>query len=135
MRPETQAWNGSADRRQSLRVPLHWTVYLTCRGVPHPSRSTTENLSRGGFYCCVTDPLTPGDHIQCDIIVPTHASQNPDAVLVLRCYVQVLRVELMAQGYGLACRIDDFSVLQRTCDEEKLSSYAAETSHTQLNPV
>ena len=127
MRAETEAWNASADRRRSLRVPLHWTVYLTCHGVPHPLRSTTENLSRGGFYCCVTDPLTPGEHIQCDIVVPTHASQNPEAILFLRCCAQVLRVELLAHGYGLACRIDDFSVLQRTRDGKKLAARAAET--------
>jgi PilZ domain-containing protein len=107
------------ERRKSLRLPVHWTVYLAPHGVTHPLRSTTKDLSRGGFYCYLHEPVTPGDQIECDIVVPTHYPKGRDDVLCLRCRVNVVRVEKVdcGQGYGLACRIDDYSIINRSLDE------------------
>jgi hypothetical protein len=100
------------ERRRSLRVPLHWTLYLVCEGGIHTYRSETKNLSRAGFYCVLNEPLTAGEHVACDIVIPTHTLASED-VMSLRCRAQVLRVEKMACGeeYGLACRIEDYRLI------------------------
>lgn len=69
------------------------------------------NISSDGFYCMAPRPFTPGEWIECDILVPTLADPHRD-LLVLRCRAQVLRVETTGKedAYGLACRIEDYSV-------------------------
>jgi hypothetical protein len=109
----TSGEHAPAERRASIRVPLHWTVFLAGRGLSHPLRAETRDISSSGFYCYLHDPLTPGERLECDIAVPTHARRNGGAVRFLRCRIQVVRVEKSDQGegYGLACRIEDFCII------------------------
>lgn len=90
-------------------MDLHWTVYLWRGGDTHPSQTETTNISSDGFYCIARQPFTPGEWIECNIFVPTMAEPHDDLV-VLRSRAQVLRVETTSTGYGLACRIEDYSV-------------------------
>lgn len=105
-------WHVGPERRRRRRVFLHWTVYLWPRDEMQPYQAETTNISSDGFYCVAPRPFTPGEWIECDIFVPTMADQNDDDLLVLRCRVQVLRVETTGNGdgYGLACRIEDYSL-------------------------
>jgi hypothetical protein len=105
-------WPAKGERRKSIRVPLHWTLHLACQGGKHPHRTEIKNLSRDGFYCFLHEPLTAGEHVDCDIVVPTHAPDCED-VLFLRCRAQVIRVEKVDCGerYGMACRIKDYQVI------------------------
>src|SRR6185369_13755858 len=98
--------------------PLHWTLYLASRGGTHPRRTETENLSRDGFYCILDQPLTAGEHVDCDIVIPTHES-DCHAVISLRCRAQVIRVEKIDCGeqYGLACRIEDYRLIHAAREE------------------
>jgi hypothetical protein len=101
------------ERRKSLRVPVRWTLYLVCKGGTHTYRSETKNLSRAGFYCVLNEPLTAGEHIDCDIVIPRHTLASDD-VISLRCRAQVIRVEKVAcdeEEYGLACRIEDYRLI------------------------
>lgn len=102
------------ERRGSLRLPLQWSVYVARGGVTHPLQSTTRNLSSHGFYCVLHERLTTGERIECDLVVPTHISRNCDDVLFLRCQARVVRVEKMdaGEGYGLACRIEDYRLIR-----------------------
>jgi len=105
--------HATSERRESLRLPLLWSVYIARSGVPHPFRSKTRNLSSRGFYCVLNERLTPGEHLECDLVVPTHISRSRDDVLFLRCQTQVVRVEKLeaGEGYGLACRIEEYSLI------------------------
>ncbi len=107
------AGDAGGDRRRSRRVPLHWTLYLSCNGAGHPVRTRTTNISSDGFYCVVDRPVRPGDEFPCDILMPTHASQDPEDVVRLRCRAQAVRVESLGDGagFGLACRIEDYYLI------------------------
>lgn len=101
------------DRRRSPRVALHWTIYLNLRQNGYPIRTQTRDISKDGFYCLLDQPLTPGERIDCDIVVPIHGSQRSDDVVYLRCDSQVVRVEKIGTGeeFGLACRIEDYRIV------------------------
>src|ERR1019366_780340 len=75
----------SAERRRNFRAPLHWTVYLAYGGSGPPIRTTTRDINKDGFYCLLDQPVTPGQRIECNIVVPMHRSQDPDDVVYLRC--------------------------------------------------
>src|ERR1019366_7913389 len=68
----------SAERRRNFRAPLHWTVYLAYGGSGPPIRTTTRDINKDGFYCLLDQPVTPGQRIECNIVVPMHRSQDPD---------------------------------------------------------
>lgn len=82
----------------------------------HPLCTEARDISRDGFYCLLDQPIRPGERINCDIVVPTHSSQDPDHVVYLRCSAQAVRVEKIGAGeeFGLACRIEDYSVVHGT---------------------
>lgn len=114
--PDPAGWYAGIERRRSPRAPLHWTMYLMCIGARHPLRTETRDLSRDGFYCLLDHPIRPGERIQCEIVVPTHNSQDPDDIVYLRCRAQAVRVEKIEAGaeFGLACRIEDYCVIHGT---------------------
>ena len=109
-----EEFNTLTERRTSHRVSLHWTVYLSCGGLSHPFCTKTRDISRDGFYCLVDRPLKPGERIECDIVIPTHTSQDPGGVAYLRCRAQAVRVEKFeaAAEFGIACRIEDYSLVR-----------------------
>jgi hypothetical protein len=109
-------WDASLERRGSPRAALHWTVYLTWSGTGHPLRTETSDISKDGFYCLLDQPIRPGERIQCDIVLPTHHSEDPDDVVCLRCRAQAVRVEKIGTGaeFGLACRIEDYRIIHGT---------------------
>jgi hypothetical protein len=102
------------DRRRSLRVPLHWKLYVACRGTTHPRQTETRDVSRDGFYCILDAALAPGEWIDCDLVIPAHVPDS-DETLSLRCRAQVIRVERMDDDdrFGLACRIEDYRLVRR----------------------
>ena len=106
-------WDAGAQRRRSPRATLHWTLYLMWNGAGHPLRTVTRDISKDGFYCLLDQPIRPGERIQCDIVVPTQNSQDPDDVVYLRCNAQAVRVEKIGAGaeFGLACRIEDYRII------------------------
>jgi hypothetical protein len=110
------AWLAGNERRRSPRATLHWVLYLRCNGSTHPLRTEARDISRDGFYCLLDQPVRPGERIHCDIVVPTHSSQDPDGVVYLRCNAQAVRVEKLGAGagFGLACRIEDYCVVHGT---------------------
>jgi c-di-GMP-binding flagellar brake protein YcgR len=109
-------WHAGIERRRSPRATLHWTLYLMCSGAKHPLRTEARDISRDGFYCLLDQSIRPGERIQCEIVVPTHNSQDPDDVVYLRCRAQAVRVEQIRAGaeFGLACRIEDYCVIHGT---------------------
>ena len=110
---ERTGWLTGSERRRNPRVPLHWTVYLASKGSGCLLRTTTRDINKDGFYCLSDQPLSIGEQIECDIVVPAHRSQDSDDVGYLRCRAQAVRVEKIggASEFGLACRIEDYSLI------------------------
>jgi len=106
-------WNAGVERRRSPRAALHWTLYLICNSARHPLRTETQDISSDGFYCLVDQPITPGEQIKCDIVVPTHSLADADDVVYLRCAALAVRVEKIGDEaeFGLACRIEDYCLV------------------------
>jgi hypothetical protein len=101
---------GEFERRRRERLTLHWNVYLFRQADSCPLISRTRDISSDGFYCIVDKPLTPGEQIYCDIIIPPHVSLTQSGGASIHCHVQVLRVQTAGNGsYGIACRIEEYS--------------------------
>jgi hypothetical protein len=102
---------GDSERRHRQRLPLHWNVYIFREADSCPLLSRTKDLSSEGFYCLVEKPLTPGEEVYCDIIIPPQGAFIQSAGGSLHCRIRILRVEATGSGgYGLACRIEEYSV-------------------------
>ena len=101
-----------AERRKRLRLPLHWDVFWVFPGSDCRQRTVTRDLSRDSFYCIVNEALTPGERIECEIVVPAHVPDR-EVTLSLRCRARVVRVEQIdaEDRYGLACRIEDYRLI------------------------
>ena len=107
---QNNSFRGS-ERRNRQRLALHWNVYIFREADGCPLLSRTRELSSEGFYCVAEKPLTPGEHIHCDIVIPPQNALAQSPGTSLHCRIQVLRVEATANGgYGLACRIEEYSV-------------------------
>jgi len=111
MRVEQNNSSGGSERRHRQRLPLHWNVFIFREADSCPLSSRTKDLSSEGFYCLVEKPLTPGEEVYCDIIIPPQGPLIQAAGGSLHCRIRILRVETIAGGsYGLACRIEEYSV-------------------------
>jgi PilZ domain-containing protein len=99
----------SADRRKRKRVALHWPVRLFQPGRPSVV-ITTENLSSEGFFCITKQPFRLDGRLQCEIVIPVESIGAEEAPLRLQCQVTVRRVEALRAGFGLGCRIEDYSL-------------------------
>jgi hypothetical protein len=75
--------------------------------------TTTENVSKRGFYCRVSVRLTPGEEFDCFLRLPgAFASSSSGSALVLACRCRLARVEaLSADSYGLGCQIEDYLII------------------------
>jgi hypothetical protein len=100
------------DRRQGKRLALRCPAQLFRKnGITLPT--TTLNVSNCGFYCCVSELLTPGEEFECFIRLPAAAAPgNGSTALVLACRCRVARVEaLSADCYGVGCQIEDYLIV------------------------
>lgn len=75
----------------------------------------TLNVSSGGFYCRSPEPFSPGDNLTALLDLPSVIADR-DAGVVLRCDVRVLRLETVTgeTGWGIACQIEDYSIVRAT---------------------
>ena len=70
----------------------------------------TDNISSSGFYCIAQEPCSPGEYLECRLVIP---SQSPPLILHRR--VRVIRVEIkgMEPGFGVACEFTDQEEVNR----------------------
>ena len=100
-----QSGNGQ-DRRRRVRVPMKCEVRLL-RGREAWILAETLDVSAGGFYCLSGKPLPIGEILSCHLNLPaSHRSRD----IALCCTVEILRVDARSSGFGIACRIKDYTV-------------------------
>lgn len=97
------------NRRKHRGVDLVCRVQLYWHGSLDPVETHTENISSTGFYCRVGEAFSEGEGLKCDIYVPAHGPE-PARHLCLNCDASVVRVEPRDPQFGIACRIDKFSI-------------------------
>jgi hypothetical protein len=100
-----------SERRKRRRADLHCTLCIAKSTEARLVKCETKNLSSGGFYCVSEELFTPGEYLRCTIMFPDTGDASDG--FALECTVEVLRVEPIESGesFGLACRIQDYSVV------------------------
>ena len=101
----------TGERRRRSRFKLRCGIQL-CRVDDHVIVKTqTDNLSVEGFYCTSDEPLSPGDLLECEVLLARSGTSFQGPSLVLHRRVRVLRVEIrgLEPGFGVACRFEDSS--------------------------
>jgi len=106
--------NRSAERRTRARVLLRCPLRLYRRGYAQPFEGETKDLSSAGFYCLVRESFFPGDNLDCILTVPAENFSVNTGNVNLHCEVKVTRVDNRPAGFGVACRIDHYSLILRS---------------------
>jgi hypothetical protein len=113
IRTTSEIWPEAQERRQRPRSNVHWTVYIFGGDETRPLESRTKNLSSNGFYCFLPEPLSTGQRLCCQIMVPSDSINRNQETISLKCTIRVLRVEPVETGvFGMACLIEDYTVLR-----------------------
>jgi hypothetical protein len=102
------------DRRGRRRLKLPYSIVLHRQGDAVGVETTTENISSDGFYCISEQPFSPNETLECDVVIPDQEA-SPEKSLVLHCRAEVIRVmaDGLGPGYGLACRLTDYTIGQQ----------------------
>lgn len=97
--------------RPLLRLAL--PLVLISPGSGAKIATNTEDVSCDSFYCVSDRPLPLDEELECEIMIPGDAvSSVPEDDLRLRCRARVIRVVPRGKrlGFGIACRLDDFTI-------------------------
>jgi hypothetical protein len=98
------------ERRRRRRFPLNCTVEFERDG--QTFTSGTLNISSQGFYCVVDQPVRAGEELRCLVdLMEGHAGLSLPGVS-LNCDVVVLRSEEREDGRGIACWIQNYTVVR-----------------------
>ena len=106
----------TGERRRRARMALHCPVRLARIGDVRTVESRTENLSSQGFYCVSDEAFAPGDRLECVLALPGAVFGYGESPFRLHCRARVMRVEQRQpeSGFGLACRIEHFTLFPRS---------------------
>lgn len=101
----------AGDRRNRKRVALRWPVRLFREVEKKFVESTTENLSSEGLYCITKKAFKLGENLICEIALPSASLDSPDSPIRLQCHITVKRVDIVRDGFGLGCHIEDYALM------------------------
>jgi hypothetical protein len=98
------------ERRRRKRFPLNCTVEFEREG--QTFTSGTVNISSQGFYCVVDQPVRAGEELRCLVdLMEGHDGLSLPGVS-LNCNIVVLRTEESESGRGIACWIQNYTVVR-----------------------
>ncbi len=100
----------AGERRNRKRVAVRWPLRLFRETGTKSVDSTTENLSSEGLYCITKRAFKLGERLRCEIALPGESLGFPESPVRLQCDVTVKRVEMVPDGFGLGCHIEDYEV-------------------------
>src|SRR5258708_5632095 len=99
----------NVERRRRARLKLRCGIQL-CRSDDRIVVTTeTDDLNSGGFYCTSEQPFSPGERLECEILIPVGDMGLHGSSLALHRHAKVVRVELrgLEPGFGIACQFED----------------------------
>jgi len=98
------------ERRRRKRFPLNCTVEFERDGQTFASE--TLDISSQGFYCVVDQPVRAGEELRCLVdLMEGHDGLSLPGVS-LNCNIVVLRTEDCGNGRGIACWIQNYTVVR-----------------------
>jgi hypothetical protein len=103
-----QSSNQNAERRRRQRFALRCAVEFERNTAV--LKGSIVNISSRGFFCITSEPLVEGEQLRCTVDLTDCARGVRWLGMNLNCDVIVLRSTPMAEGYGNACVISDYSV-------------------------
>jgi hypothetical protein len=124
----------SSDRRRRQRLKLPYSIVLHRIGETVGVHTATESISSDGFFCISEQPFSPNENLDCELLIPSQDSKcNAGESLVLRCRAEVVRVvtDGIKPGYGLACRLKDYTV-GRAILKQTRTSFKSQPQEAQL---
>jgi hypothetical protein len=99
------------DRRRYPRLTLALPLVLFRPGEADKIETKTEDVNCDGFYCVSDHRFSLDDRLECELLIHgDELSSVPEDDLCLRCRVRVVRVVERGLGFGLACRLEDYTV-------------------------
>jgi hypothetical protein len=105
----------NTDRRSHIRVNLRLQLFLAASGASMPIRTETENVSMDGFFFHSEQLFPPGECLHFLLVLPGAAAgtMHSARVMCLKGAVEVVRVtaSTAGPGFGIACRMSNYSVL------------------------
>jgi len=102
------------ENRQRPRVTLRCSLSLWNPRSGSITHTSTEDISCEGFYCLCNEAYIPGEELQAMLEVPSQDRRGQEAEgLTLLCRVEVVRTTIGSrdEGFGIACRINDYTVI------------------------
>ncbi len=127
------------DRRRRPRLRLSCFLRLfRLGGTAVVAR--TEDISCQGFYFTSEHPFELNERLECELIVQGEETGYPPEIdVVLRGKVEVVRIVPKGprQGFGIACRLEDYTVDREIPANSAIEDLFVETPKAQasLQPV
>jgi hypothetical protein len=78
-------------------------------GDSEPIAATLDNISGGGLFFTTAMPVSDGERLTCQILLPVKTSPLGEAAL-LECELVAVRVQSGATGYGIGCQFSHYCV-------------------------
>ena len=97
----------AGERRKRARMRLEFPVVLIRNSAGGEISGTTLNVSGDGFYCLVPSAAAQAGETLSGILALGVAGARR---IRLYCDLRVVRVEPRTEGFGVACRIEQYSV-------------------------
>ena len=98
----------NGERRRRPRLKVRCGLHLSRVNNHIVVRTETEDLNSEGFYCTSDRPFSPGEQLECELLIPVKEAGVDGTSLVLRRRAKVVRVEIrgIQAGFGLACQFE-----------------------------
>src|SRR5690242_8681116 len=106
--------NYDLERRTRTRVLLRCPLRLYRRNSPCPFEAETIDLSSAGFYCIASESFRLGEALGCILSLPAENLAFPSGAVNLHCEVTVSRSHERSEGFGVGCRIDNYSLIMKS---------------------
>jgi len=101
------------DRRRRPRLRLSCSLRLYRPGGAPTVATRTEDISCQGFYFTSEHPFEPYERLECELVVQgEEPGCHSEIDVVLRGTAEVVRIapKGLRQGFGVACRLVDYTV-------------------------
>jgi hypothetical protein len=111
------------DRRSRPRLNLSCSIRVYRPGGADAVATRTEDISCQGFYFTSEQPFAPREKLECELVIQGEAlGCHAEIDVFLRGRAEVVRVvpKGLPEGFGVACRLEDYTVHQQAPADSRL---------------
>jgi hypothetical protein len=118
------------ERRRRPRLKLSCSLRLYRQGGALIVATRTEDISCQGFYFTSEHPFEPYERLECELVIQSQEPGcNSESDVFLRGTAKVVRIvpKGLRQGFGAACRLEDYTVDREIPADSRLDEILVET--------